>query len=159
NSGLFLGPRTVTWPDLNAFVPLTGYVNSAYDNFNRANGAIGSNWTTGITGAFTISGNQALGPGGTSHTTAAYNAGTFVPGANLFAQATIATLSTAAGVDLMISGGNAYACRETTTTLDLLKVTGTFSAVTLATTAVTGAVGDVLRLELGNTGNMTCTRL
>src|SRR5258707_14808880 len=37
--------RTLSIPDLSGYLPVTGYLNSAYDNATRANGAIGANWT------------------------------------------------------------------------------------------------------------------
>jgi hypothetical protein len=37
--------RTLSIPDNTGYLPTTSYLNSAYDNATRANGAIGANWT------------------------------------------------------------------------------------------------------------------
>jgi len=45
---------------VSGVVPVTGYVNSAYDNATRANGAVGANWTIGA-GGINIAGNAFQG--------------------------------------------------------------------------------------------------
>src|SRR5262249_41765748 len=43
-NGSFTANRAQSFPDNSGVVPVTGYINTAYDNFNRANGAIGSSY-------------------------------------------------------------------------------------------------------------------
>jgi hypothetical protein len=69
--------RTLSIPDNSGYLPITSYVNTGYDNFHRANGGLGTNWTTyrGLT-APTITGNQIVGNSGGSQS-AIWNANSF----------------------------------------------------------------------------------
>src|SRR5262249_32155312 len=59
--------NNATFPANTGIVPVSSYQNSIYDNFNRANGSVGANWTTfsTFTGP-TITSNQVVGPAGNS---------------------------------------------------------------------------------------------
>src|SRR5260370_27602815 len=81
--------RTQSVPDVTGYISVTGYVNSAYDNATRANGAIGSNWTIQQNG-LNIASNQIQGtPAGVSNS-AFWNANSFSP--VQFPQATLTPL-------------------------------------------------------------------
>lgn len=155
-AGNFSANRTQSLPDVTGIIPVTSYLNSAYDNFNRANGAVGGNWTT-IAGAFNVASNAATGTGGTN--LAAWAANTF--SSSQFAEVTVATLNGGTdfvGVNVLLSpGSNGYTCVENNASLLLQKITsGTGS--TLASSATAGAPGDVLRLEAAPGGVLTCSR-
>jgi hypothetical protein len=148
--------RTQTLPDATGIVPVSSYQNSAYDNFTRANGAIGSNWSVTLNGLNVVS-NNIQGTVGGVNDVGIWNANSF--SGNQFAQATITALNGTTdfpGVAVNMSGTNTwYYCTEDTTTLFLQKdIAG---AVTNTSTAATGAVGDVLRIE-NNNGTITCYR-
>lgn len=155
-SGTFTGNRTQTLPDVSGTVPVTSYLNSSYDNFNRANGAIGGNWTVSD-GGFNVASNAVIGTGGVN---VAYWS------ANLFANAQFAQVAVASlngttdyvGVQVLMSpSGNGYACLENSTTLLLQKMTA-FSGANLSSSTSAGAVGDILRLEVNAAGVLTCSR-
>lgn len=152
--GTFTAPRKEILPDVNGIIPTSSYQNSLYDNFNRSNGAIGSNWTV-TSGGFNVSSNTIIGTGATN--LAAYSAGSW--STQQFAQVQTTTMNgttDSVGVGVLLSGTNGYNCVENTTTLNLQKVTsGTGS--NLATTSFTGAVGDLIRLEVTSSGVLTCT--
>ncbi len=161
HSGTFTADRTrtVTWPDSSGIVPVTSYVNSGYDNATRANGAIGSNWTAQQNG-LNISSNQIQGTTGGGSNTAFWNANAFSP--VQFAQATITALNGATdfpGVTALASGTGSsstyYDCVENSTTIFLQRVVNG-GTTNLTSTASTGAVGDILRLEVGPGGALTC---
>jgi hypothetical protein len=155
-AGNFTANRTQTLADVSGIIPVTGYVNSAYDNFNRANGAIGANWTV-TNGGFNVAGNVLAGTAGTN--LAFWNAGTFSNAQ--FAQVTVASLNGATdfvGVDVLLSAGNnGYSCVENNAALLLQKLTAGAGA-TLTSSATAGAPGDVLRLEVAPGGVLTCSR-
>jgi hypothetical protein len=155
-TGNFTATRAQTLADVSGIIPVTGYVNSAYDNFNRANGAIGTNWTV-TSGGFNVAGNVLVGTGGTN--LAFWNAGAFSNAQ--FAQVTVASLNGATdfvGVNVLLSAGNnGYTCVENNASLLLQKLTGGTGA-TLASSATAGAAGDVLRLEVAPGGALTCSR-
>ncbi|HYL62236.1 MAG TPA: hypothetical protein VE077_06400 [Candidatus Methylomirabilis sp.] len=159
--------RTQTLPDVSGIVPVSGYQNSAYDNFNRANGAIGSNWTvTG--GAINVASNVIQATTAGINNSATWNQNSF-SSAGQFAQVTVASLngtSDYVGPSVMngASAQNFYDCLEDTTTLLIQKVTGGTGS-TLASSSVSAAAGDVLRLEAFFTPNsfpqsvtLTCYR-
>jgi hypothetical protein len=155
-TGNFTANRTQTLADVSGIIPVTGYLNTAYDNFNRANGAIGGNWTA-TNGGFNVSGNTVVGTGGTN--LAFWSANTFSN--SQFAQVTVNTLNGATdfvGVDVLLSAGNnGYTCVENNASLLLQKlVAGT--GTTLVSSATAGAPGDVLRLEAAPGGVLTCSR-
>jgi len=128
---------------------VSSYLNSSYDNATRANGAIGANWTV-TTGGINVASNSFQG---TSSTNAAFwNVNPFA--ADQFAEAAVTALN--AGSDFIgpsarvSAGGNWYSCVESNASLIFQKnVAGTTTNV--STQSVTGAVGDVLRIEVQGT--------
>lgn len=120
--------------------------NSAYDNFNRANGAIGSNWTVKV-GGVNVSSNVAVGT--TSANAVAWNQANFSSFAQ-FAKITLVTLNGTTDLNgpMVFSqpGANSdYECVENTTTITIQQVLNG-SATTVATSASGGSAGDVLLL-------------
>ena len=157
-TGNFTAPRAQQFADVSGIIPVTGYLNTAYDNFNRANGAIGSNWTVNI-GGFNVASNAVIGTG--SSNIAYFSAGGYAFSNAQFAQVQVATLNGATdfvGVDVLLSAANnGYTCVENNASLILQKLTaGTGS--TLASSSSTGAPGDILRLEAAPGGVLTCSR-
>ncbi len=158
-SGNFTANRAATLPDNTGIVPVTSYVNSAYDNAARANGTIGSNWAVQQNG-LNIASNQIQGTTGGGSNTAFWNANAFSP--VQFAQATITALNGATdfpGVTALASGtgssSNYYDCVENSTTIFLQRVVNA-GTTNLTSTASSGAVGDLLRLEVGPGGALAC---
>ncbi len=158
-SGTFTANRAQTLPDVTGIVPVTSYINSAYDNVTRANGAIGPNWTIQQNG-LNIASNQIQGTTGGSSNTAFWNANAFSP--VQFAQATVTALNGATdfpGITALASGTGStstyYDCVENSTTIFLQRVVNV-ATTNLTSTASTGAVGDILRLEVGPGGALTC---
>ena len=155
-SGAFTANRAHTLPDVSGVVEVSSYLNSSYDNFNRANGAIGGNWTV-TDGGFNVSSNAVLGTGGVN--VAYWPANLFA--SSQFAQVAVALLNGTTdfvGVQVLMSpSGNGYACLENTTSLLLQKMTA-FSGANLTSSSTAGAVGDILRLEVTAAGVLTCTR-
>ena len=158
-TGSFTANRTQTLPDNSGYVPITGYLNSAYDNATRANGAIGSNWTIQQNG-LNIASNQIQGTIAAQSNSGFWNANAF--SANQFAQATVTALNGTSdfpGVTVLASGTGAsstyYDCVESSTTIFIQRVVNA-GTTNLTNTASTGAVGDVLRLEVASGGSLTC---
>jgi len=158
-SGAFTANRTATVPDVTGIVPVSSYVNSAYDNATRSNGAIGSNWTIEQNG-LNIASNQIQGTTAAQSNSGFWNANSFSP--VQFAQATITALNGASdfpGVTVLASGTGAsstyYDCVENSTTIFMQRVVNA-GTTNLTSTASTGAVGDILRLEIGPGGALTC---
>src|SRR4029077_13767242 len=140
-------------------VPVSSYVNSAYDNATRANGAIGSNWSVQQNG-LNIASNQIQGTTAAQSNSGFWNANTFSP--VQFAQATITALNGVSdfpGVTVLASGTGAsstyYDCVENSTTIFVQRVFNT-GTTNLTSTSSTGAVGDLLRLEVAPGGVLTC---
>jgi hypothetical protein len=157
--GTLTGNRSATLPDNSGIVPVTSYVNSAYDNATRANGAIGSNWTVQQNG-LNIASNQIQGTTGGSSNTAFWNANSF--SIVQFSQATITALNGTTdfpGVTALATGTGStstyYDCVENSTTIFLQRVVNA-GTTNLTSSASTGAVGDILRLEGGPGGALTC---
>jgi hypothetical protein len=141
--------RNVSIPDLSGVALVSGYVNTAFDNATRANGAIGSNWTVTNANTINIASNNFVGTG--SNSVAYWSASTFNP--IQFSQATITALNATTdfpGVVALMSGSGGgaqgYECVENSTNIFIQKISGV-SNTTLTSSATTGAVGDVLRLE------------
>jgi hypothetical protein len=136
----------------------TGIPQSAFDNFNRTNGAIGGNWTL-QTGGFNVSSNVLVGTGSTNNW-AYYSAPSAVFSADQFAEITLPTpipSGGGAGPGVRMAGtgssANNYNCHPNNTTLYLERILNGSSAI-LASVANTSAAGDVIRLEAaGNTLN------
>src|SRR5207249_2302202 len=89
-SGTLTANRTQTMPDVTGYIPVTSYVNSAYDNATRANGSIGGNWTIQQNG-LNIASNQIQGTGAGLSNTGFWNANAF--STVQFAQATVTALN------------------------------------------------------------------
>jgi len=150
--------RTLSIPDLTGYVPVTGYLNSAYDNATRGNGAIGANWTV-TNNSINISSNNFVGTA-SSNDVAYWSASSFGP--SQFSQATITALNGTTdfpGVAVLVSGSGGstqgYSCIENTTNIFLQRISGTTNT-TLTSAASSGAVGDILRLEASSAGALTC---
>jgi hypothetical protein len=150
--------RTQTLPDVTGIVPVSSYLNSAYDNATRANGAIGSNWTVAQNG-LNIASNQIQG------TSTGYNSAFWAGNAfstSQFAQATITALNGTTdfpAVSVLASGTGSsstyYACLENSTNIYIQRVVNAVSG-NLTSAPSTGAVGDILRLEVAPGGVLTC---
>jgi len=158
-SGTFTANRTATVPDVTGIVPVSSYANSAYENATRANGAIGSNWTIEQNG-LNIASNQIQGTTAAQSNSGFWNANSFSP--VQFAQATITALNGTSdfpGVTVLASGAGSsstyYDCVENSTTVFMQRVVNA-GTTNLTSTASTGAVGDILRLEIGPGGVLTC---
>jgi hypothetical protein len=157
--GTFTATRTQTLPDTSGIVPVTSYLNSAYDNATRGNGAIGSNWTIQQNG-LNIASNQIQGSVGGQSNAGLWNANSF--STSQFAQATVTALNGTSdfpGVTVLASGTGAsstyYDCVENTTTIFIQRVVNS-GTTNLTNSASTGAVGDLLRLEVAPGGALTC---
>jgi hypothetical protein len=158
-SGSFTAPRTQALPDNTGYIPVTGYINSAYDNATRANGALGANWTLQQS-TLNIASNQIQGTAAGTSNTAFWNVSPF--SALQFSQATVTALNGTSdfpGVSVLASGTGAgstyYDCVEDSTTIFLQRVVNT-GTTNLTSAASTAAVGDLLRLEAGPSGALTC---
>jgi len=151
--------RTLSIPDLTGYLPVTGYLNSAYDNATRANGGIGANWTLTNNG-INISSNNFVGTVGATNDVAYWSASLFGP--SQFSQVTLTALNGTSdfpGVAVLLSGSGAatqgYNCVEDTTNIFIQRISGT-SNTTLTSAASAGAIGDILRLEVAPGGVLTC---
>jgi hypothetical protein len=151
--------RTLSIPDVTGYLPVTSYLNSAYDNATRANGAIGANWTVTNNG-INISSNNFVGTAGSTNDLAYWSASSF--SASQFAEVMITALNGTAdfpGVAVLVSGSGGstqgYSCIENTTNIYLQKISGTTNT-SLTSAASAGAIGDVLRLEAAPAGALTC---
>ncbi|HLZ50814.1 MAG TPA: hypothetical protein VKP61_08695 [Candidatus Acidoferrum sp.] len=151
--------RTQTLPDVSGFVPVTSYLNSAYDNATRANGAIGSNWTVEQNG-LNIASNQIQGTAASAANSAFWNANSFSN--SQFAEATITALNGTTdfpGVSVLASGTGStstyYDCLEDTTNIYIQRVVNG-SSTNITSAGSTGAAGDILRLEVAPGGALTC---
>jgi hypothetical protein len=151
--------RTLGIPDVSGTLQITGYINSAYDNATRANGAIGSNWTVGQ-GGVNISSNTFVGTGGANN--AVYWAANSFPPAQ-FSEVLLVTLNSTTdfpGVGVLMSGTGTstqgYECIEDTANIYLQKIAGSGSNTTLTSAATSGAPGDIIRLEVTTAGALTC---
>ena len=158
-SGTISANRTQSLPDVTGFIPVTSYVNSGYDNATRSNGTIGANWTIQQNG-LNIASNQIQGALSALSNSGFWNANTFSP--VQFAQATITALNGVSdfpGVTVLASGTGAsstyYDCVENSTTIFVQRVFNT-GTTNLTSTSSTGAVGDLLRLEVAPGGVLTC---
>jgi hypothetical protein len=151
--------RTLSIPDVTGYLPVTSYLNSAYDNATRANGAIGANWTVTNNG-INISANNFVGATGNVNEVAYWSASLF--STSQFSQVTLTALNGTSdfpGVAVLLSGSGGstqgYNCVEDTTNIFIQKITGASNA-TLTSAATTGASGDILRLEAAPGGALTC---
>lgn len=135
---------------------------SSYDNFNRANGGLGANWTT-ITGivAPTITSNQVLGNTATTNQGAIYTATTFPN--DQFSQATVPVGGNNANgaytVDVRTSNAawSGYECQFYNGNFSLVRYDAGVQNV-LTTVAGSMASGDVLRITVVGT-TLTCFQI
>jgi hypothetical protein len=133
-----------------------------FDNANRSNGAIGSNYIT-AGNTVNISSNQFVGTSAGAHSFAIWAPiATPTPPYNpQFCRISVAAVTAGNDVGCLLvfnSGSNGYYCMETNTTLYIQRITaGGFQG--LQTTAVTSAAGDTLTgIYNPNTNpNLTCT--
>jgi hypothetical protein len=158
-NGTLSANRAQTIPDVTGYIPVTSYVNSGYDNATRGNGSIGSNWTIQQNG-LNIASNQVQGTTAGQSNSGFWNANTFSP--VQFAQSTITALNGTSdfpGVTVLASGSGAsatyYDCVENSTTIFIQRVVNT-ATTNLTSTASSGAIGDLLRLEVAPGGALTC---
>ena len=157
--------RTLSIPDVGGYSEVSGYVNSGYDNATRANGAIGANWAVAQSG-LNIASNNIQGTAAATNNTAYWSAAgvsAFAP--SQFSQVTITALNGTTdfpGAAVLLSGTGSstqgYHCIESTTNIYIQKTAGTGANPTLTSAASTGAAGDILRLEAGPGGALTCYR-
>jgi hypothetical protein len=150
--------RPQTLPDNTGYVPVTSYINSAYDNANRANGVIGANWTVTNNG-INVASNNFVGTTATNDV-AYWGANPF--SSVQFSQVTLTALNGTTdfpGVAVLLSGTGAsthgYNCVEDTTNIFIQKINGT-SNTTLTSASAAGSAGDILRLEVDSASNLTC---
>ncbi len=122
------------------------------DNFNRANGALGSNWSSsGGAAAYTIVSNTAASSNAEVEEAVWWNATTFA--ADHFAEVTITTVSANAFIGPAVrisSGGNYYGFYGDNSARYLIRVVGG-TWTSLATTGTGFANGNVVRLEVEGT--------
>jgi hypothetical protein len=136
----------------------SGILQSAFDNFNRANGAIGSNWTV-QTGGINVNSNSVVGTSSTNNW-AFYSAANLPVSADQFAEISLPSAVPAGGgagpgvrMSSTGSGADNYNCHPNNNTLYLERVLNGASGI-LTSVANTSAAGDVIRLEVvGNTLN------
>jgi hypothetical protein len=157
-TGSFSASRAQSLPDVSGVVPVTGYVNSAYDNATRANGAIGANWTIGA-GGINIVGNAFQGGTASAHNVAAWTANPFT-NFGQFSEVTVLLhgISDFIGPMVLVSGNAGYSCIENSTSISLQRYSGG-TGTNLSSMKITGASGDVIRLEVTEPGGaLTCYR-
>jgi len=158
-SGTYTANRVQLLPDVSGTIVASSYLNSAFDNATRANGAIGSNWTSAVN-SLNISGNAFVGNTSAAHNIATWSASTFSKYGQ-FAEVTVLTLNGTSdfiGPVVMFSGTTGYNCIEDSTGIFLQRFSGS-SGTNLSTTSITGAAGDVLRLDIVEpSGALTCYR-
>ncbi|HUL16951.1 MAG TPA: hypothetical protein VLV88_13215 [Terriglobales bacterium] len=136
----------------------TGIAQSVFDNFNRANGAIGLNWTV-QNGGLNVSSNAIVGTGSTSNW-AFFSAAVAAFTSDQFAEISLpASIPAGGGAGPAVrasgtgSSADNYNCHPNNTTLYLEKILNGASTI-LSSIGNTTAAGDVIRLEVsGNTIN------
>jgi hypothetical protein len=153
-TGAFTANRAQSLPDISGVVEVSSYLNSAFDNFGRANGAIGSNYNV-TNGGINVASNSIQGTSG-GNNVAFWSASIFSN--DPFAEATVTSLNGTTdfiGPSVRVApGSNWYSCFENSTTVFIQKeVSGAFNNITNASS--TGSVGDILRLEAQGS-NLTC---
>jgi hypothetical protein len=160
--------RSVFFPDLNvswqtgastptnAISVIATNKQTAYDNFNRANGAIGSNWTFNLNNALNVSGNTVVG---TSTSSGIFFNNTISPAADEFSQISVAVAPTTNTGDVVgisvrngasgVSSAYGYTCEGNVGRAIVKDVTNAFSTIAGPTGTPTApcVAGDALRLE------------
>jgi len=125
---------------------------ATYDNFNRANGGLGANWTTAYGTAFAIASNQVTATN--SGQGAFWSATTF--SADQFSEANVSPASGFAGPTVrMVAPGNGYICLEQFNSLGIFKLTTGNAGSALASSAPTTSAFDTVRLEVSG-NSLTC---
>jgi hypothetical protein len=158
-SGLFSANRMQLLPDVSGTIVASSYINSAFDNAIRANGAIGSNWRV-IGGGLNIASNAFQGARAGTQNFANWSANTFSKYGQ-FGEVTVLTMNGTTdyiGAAVLVNGDNFYSCIENTTALAIQKNSaGTITNLQLGT--ITGVPGDILRVEVVEpSGTITCYR-
>jgi len=138
---------------------------SVYENCNRANGAIGPNWTNVAGSGFSCNSNQISSTGAGTDNISFYNNGVpvRVVGINQFSQVTIPIIGGRSGPVVFANpdpgsvGG--YACTETSVSLTISIFSNAGIITNLATVGISGVNGDRVRLEAirGQYGPATTT--
>jgi len=160
--------RTQTLPDASGTFLLDSTATSAaglapvaFDNFNRANGGLGSNWTSNYStnGTEAISGNTVIGGSASANTNSYWTAWGFLN--DQACEVSIAaTTANQQGCSLRNTGTttattNGYICDVGTAAITIRKVTNGGIA-NVSNTAMTSAVGDRVKFTaIGTT--LTCT--
>jgi hypothetical protein len=144
------GARTSIFPDVNGFVPVTGYQTTAFDTCDRADGPIGSNWTL-VTNSLNCASNQFKGNAGDN--IAYWSAYPFnaVVGQGQFAETTTSVVNARSGPGVYLgnsTGNGGYICAETAATLSIYNIFNAAAGTVLTSTGITAALGDVIRLEV-----------
>lgn len=138
----------------NGCGPFTLSGSQVSDNFNRANGGLGANWTTNG-GTWTISNNQVVVTGVSGFYTTDYTGSTFI--ANQYAQANF-VFGGIAGIRIRGTGAtDGYICGVISGTAFIDKVVSG-SAASLATVTSPYLPGDLLGCVASGT-TITMTRL
>lgn len=141
--------RVLFVPDVTGMNEISSYQNSYYDNFNRANGGLGSAWTA-TNQTLLIASNAVPGVITNQYATSTFNASaTLAP--DQFCQLTITAYNSttdAPGCALRMSGFVFYGVEFSTAGWQIIKRTAQFAQSILASGALTGTPGDVLRFEI-----------
>jgi hypothetical protein len=131
------------------------------DTFDRANGALGANWTNNVQ-AHTIVSNVATGTA-SQDSLSSYTAQNL--GTDHYAQVTLGTMTGGdnAGPCVRVSGTSGYCYYAMSGAVRSVYrvVSGAWQLVTSATTPQTNTVGDILKLAVSGTGatvTLTLTR-
>lgn len=163
--------RAISTPDASGTILLDSTLTSAaglapapFDNFNRANGGLGSNWTSNFqgNGSLSISGNAVIGGNGSANTNSYWTANTFLN--DQYCEVTIASVpvGTQIGCSLRNSGTTnsttkMYQCVEGNGSLQLWKILKG-ALFSISNTPITAAVGDRLHCTVvGNQITLTST--
>jgi hypothetical protein len=144
--------RSILVPDFSGLWELSGYQNSFYDNFNRANGAIGSNYTV-TNGALNVSGNVLSGTTTNQFSAATVNASINYAG-DQFCEFTVTAMNGTTdqpACALRMNGFTFYHLAVNTGAWFLNNRTGQFSATGLISGAIATVIGDSFRLEISGT--------
>ncbi len=143
-------------------ITLPIHAQSASDNFNRANGGLGANWTTfGTDPAPTITNNQIQGNTAAMQQTAFWSANTFGPDQSSTATYTGTTGNDPnAGVGVLVrltSATTGYRCEWFNGTVYLQKYPGTSTLTTLTTGASSLTNSDTIKMTATGT-TLTCLK-
>ena len=157
--------RTQTEPDASGQYVLdstfattaTTLLAPSFDNFNRANGGLGSNWTTSNGSALQISSNQVTTTN--SNQGSFWNAVTF--SSDQFSEIVVnpatLTFSFVAATVRHVTGGNSYSCLENFNSVQMFKMVAGNTNTSLGSFSTTPANGDLIRLEISGT-SLSCYR-